>query len=293
MKKPLILSSLVLLSAACQQTTTATRPVTTAPVAAAAPAAVAPRQPAAPTPTLPLNAEAQAFLAKYDVGKLLLRDDGPFNGFLGSDHYRVEVMFTEVVKDEHAPNVYRVRGKSRFKKVVTPLSGSFTITELRDQPKATEEEQQSVRVFYSNEENAYSVLGTFELREDSSAHGAGVFAGRAVIDFSVGQSGLLAVHDQSPRSPAQDAGILLKGQWTSYATHKSQPVALAYYIWAYGESVLKNFNVGERGPEINPKYAKLGWNEFWDQEEWWAEPGTVTIHATRTILLNPPDLTKE
>lgn len=33
---------------------------------------------------------------------------------------------------------------------------------------------------------------------------------------------------------------------------------------------LKSLRLGDRSEEINPNLAKLGWNEAWENDEWWA-----------------------
>ncbi len=50
-----------------------------------------------------------------------------YNGFYGPDHYRIEMFFGSVEKDESRPNVYRITGKSRFKKNITPFTGEIII----------------------------------------------------------------------------------------------------------------------------------------------------------------------
>ena len=37
----------------------------------------------------------------------------------------------------------------------------------------------------------------------------------------------------------------------------------------FANDILKDFSYGEREIEINPKYRKLGWADFWQSEEWW------------------------
>jgi hypothetical protein len=40
---------------------------------------------------------------------------------------------------------------------------------------------------------------------------------------------------------------------------------------AVTHQVMKRFDIGERGSHINPKYARVGWNSFWENKEWWAD----------------------
>jgi hypothetical protein len=264
---------------ACQQPAakeaSAAAAVSAAPVPAKVEAAVA-----APVPPAP---EMQEFLKNYDVGKLLLRDDGPLNGFMGADHYRVELFFSEVSRDTSTTNRYWVRGKSRYKKTVTPLTGYITLDQVQDQPTPPKSKASRSAAREQNP-SAYSALGEFQLREDSVQRGAGLFAGQVVIDFVVAGNGELRIESLTPQTPSRDAGIKLEGTWTSYATARKKPVVLAYYLWNYGDSVLKNFNVGERGPEVNPKYVHLGWDDYWENNEWWVEPGAITARAATDSL---------
>jgi hypothetical protein len=35
--------------------------------------------------------------------------------------------------------------------------------------------------------------------------------------------------------------------------------------------IVPDFNIGERGFMLNPKYAHLGWDKYWQNDEWWAD----------------------
>lgn len=77
---------------------------------------------------------------------------------------------------------------------------------------------------------------------------------------------------------------MLEGTWTSYVTGQEKPLVCVSDIFSFGGSVLKNFDVGERGPEINPKYARLGWNEVWENDEWWVEADSSAIQLKAASL---------
>jgi len=40
-------------------------------------------------------------------------------------------------------------------------------------------------------------------------------------------------------------------------------------LFRFANDILQDFSYGEREIEINPKYRNLGWDNFWDGEEWW------------------------
>jgi hypothetical protein len=53
-------------------------------------------------------------------------------------------------------------------------------------------------------------------------------------------------------------------------------------IFYFQQDIFRDFIIGERDMDFNPKYAKLGWNSYWENEEWWAEPGKVTAKEAET-----------
>ncbi|UOQ71238.1 hypothetical protein [Hymenobacter cellulosilyticus] len=53
------------------------------------------------------------------------------------------------------------------------------------------------------------------------------------------------------------------------------------------DELLGDFNVGGRIVEVNPKYARYGWNEYYENEEWW-----TTAPANPTKNPRPVDFLK-
>ena len=66
-------------------------------------------------------------------------------------------------------------------------------------------------------------------------------------------------------------GLLFRGTQTSNKTGKSQPVAFANFYGAVVPNALRELGLGDRGDEVNPNMARLGWNEAWENDEWWAK----------------------
>ncbi|RAK70388.1 hypothetical protein [Hymenobacter edaphi] len=274
------------LLAACQHATETETPTTAAPVTAVNHAVdqakPAPEAPAAPA----LPAEQLAVLRELDLAPLLLpasyEDEGgpqagqAMNGFFGSDHYRIEFVFTRVERDAHNPALYHIRGKDRYKKRVSPLEGTIELTQLRPLKPLKD---------YPNSDMtaAYAGTGRFELREGAEGNGSGVFRGKFAVDFGRGseQKLELATWGFTEESmAARRAGSRFEGQWISNQTRKTKPVLWAdgNGLFAIAQDVFADFNVGERGPEINEKYARLGWNTYWENDEWWAEtPKIATV----------------
>ncbi|UOR06523.1 hypothetical protein MUN82_05365 [Hymenobacter aerilatus] len=289
MKQNLLLFSgaLLLILGACKQQPTAT-------ITAAVPAEAVATIAAPELDTMHVAAaqsrtpEMREFLAKHDVASLLQKEEDShevMNGFYGPDHYRVEFAMLSVVRDTKNPDLLHVRGKDRFKGAVTPFEGEIYLTKLQAQPLLTAEELAAIHEHgfdWENDPSAQSILGTFTLREDSNLKGAGVITGEVAIDFRKDENGQLILSAQGTHSPSEQGNVKFEGIWTSNTTHKKQPVVWVSNIFSYGPQIFKEFVIGERDPDFNPKYAKLGWDTYWENDEWWAEPGT-----TITAQMNP------
>lgn len=266
---------------ACQRTTETETPVAAAPVQAPSTGATAT---AAAAPGL--SDEQLTVLRETDLAPLLqpasyTDEDGnrsagqAMSGFFGPEHRRIEFVFTRVQRDAQNPALYHIQGLDRYKKRVLPLTGTIELQQLAPlQPLEKSPNELT---------GAYAATGRFELREGGTGSGNGVFRGQVALDFGGGQARKpeLATWGFTPESmAARGAGSRFEGQWTSNQTGQQKAV-----LWADGaglftiaQEVFADFKVGERGPEINEKYAKLGWSDYWENDEWWTEsPKTVSL----------------
>lgn len=184
------------------------------------------------------------------------------NGFFGADRYRIELVTTRVQRDPQQPGRYQVWGKNRFKGRVTPFTGTlfFTKAAVGTGP-SSDWDASNVPV--------YTATGTYELREDPTRPGAGTFKGTIAADFTAKASGEISEY-YGDKDLTKGAGVLYDGTWTS-AAGETKPAVWVANIWSYhGPQVFQNFIVGERSQHFNAKYAKLGWNNYWSNDEWWA-----------------------
>jgi hypothetical protein len=232
-----------------------------------------------------LTAEMDTFLQTYNLAELWRPADDALirsmDGFLGADHHRVEIVLLSVQKDTLQPAVYHVSGQDRFRGRVTPFSGTITVQGVQDLGV-------DVREFMDEKSNAkgYTATGTYVFNEDSASKGAGTFTGKVAVDFTLDPNladGLALFGLTIPAtaaSPTRGTGSLFEGTWRSYQTNEQKPTTWAYNFLSVASEVLQDFNIGERDVTINPKYAKLGWDEYWTNEEWWAETGTATASAS-------------
>ena len=222
-----------------------------------------------------LDAFALADLCKKHRLDSLFCSEGnwPVNGFYGADRYRIEFLFTEMKQDEQDPTLFYIKGKNRHKKVITLFEGKMKLNQLRTfkDPNLDVEEVGNMHV----QEN-YAAEGLFELNEmDKTNPYSGFFKGSVKMEFSINDDGQANLWYYSTGLPSGGAGYRFDGNWTSYTKPDMvQPVIWAADIFRIGNDILKDFSVGERDVEINEAYRNLGWDNFWENDEWWTEVKT-------------------
>ncbi len=207
----------------------------------------------------------------------------PFNGFYGPDNYRIEFFISSIHTDTANPQLIGISGKSKYKNNITPFSGIVTIDSLfgyRDLTYDYREyieyvEDDSTQKFEGDTTiGTYHARGTFIINEDSAIAGTGVYKGAFYMDFlpeyydgELTGSRLWYNTDNDSRR----AGFIFEGNWTSYRNSEQKPVIFASDLFMFANSILEDFSYGEREIEINEKYRHLGWDNYWEADEWWAD----------------------
>lgn len=213
-------------------------------------------------------------LSAIDLSKLFASSNpeelfsNRFDGLYGKDNYRIEIYFAEATKDENNPTLYHIKGKNRFKKTITPFEGIITIDSLIafEDPNidTLNYDQESIK-----HKVLYSAVGKFMLKEDSTAKGSGVFSGKITMDFLVRNDNSLDLWYFSPQTQSKASGFRFIGEWQSYQTKAIKSVIWAKDLFSFANEIIKDFSIGERDVEINPKYRHLGWDNYWEMDEWW------------------------
>jgi hypothetical protein len=220
-----------------------------------------------------LSAEAMtAFLTQHNLDSLFVEENNyPDNGFYGDDRYRIEFIFTEVKRDEKDPSVYHVKGKNRHKKTVTAFEGTLSFAKLST---FIDPNIDTAEVGEMGLSKLYAAEGTFVFdEEDKTSPYSGQFKGSFKTEFSFRQD-----NDKpelwyfSEGLPSMGAGYRFDGTWTSFTKPDIvKPVIWAADIFRFANDILKDFSIGERDVEINEQYRSIGWDNFWENEEWWSE----------------------
>lgn len=219
--------------------------------------------------------EIEELLSKNDIRPLFIQDQiyGPLNGFYGPDNYRIEFVILNMQQDKSQPNKYFISGKNRHKKVVSNFEGSFTIDHVYQvaDPNIKDTVFEVEDYTYDNYDQMYACTGIFELKEDSTQPYSGIFSGKMALDFGVKEDGQPELWFWSNKTPARSSGFLFEGNWMGYGSTKSKPFLFSKDLFMFANEILKDFSIGEREVEVNPKYRKLGWDNFWEMDEWWVE----------------------
>jgi hypothetical protein len=227
---------------------------------------------AAPGAVLP-NAVRTALLARTNLGRLWQHNpqNGPedvLNGCFGYDGRRLEFVFLTVQPDTKNPGRYLVAGKFRCYGDVTPFRGSVELQQVQRLPAG-------VAVYESASSEAstaptYCATGGFILQATSHHGLGGQFTGRIALDFQLTPSRRAVLMESTANPTTRNGGLLFDGAWADSPASETVPA-----VWKQGvavtRQVLSRFEIGHRDVEINPKYARVGWNTFWKNEEWWVE----------------------
>lgn len=222
-------------------------------------------------------------LRQMDLAPLLLYEFYPDNteirpmeGFYGTDHYRLSLVLTRVQRDSLQPNVFHVQGKTRYKQAVEDVTGDITVAQLADYYNQDILASRALdSLGNAPAARAYSALLNFSLR--SRQQPARCLQGVGGLDFYIDELGKMEVVGSpdgitaDPAAPGKGAGLLIRGQWLNGPATPTGPFVLSRNVFVSAADLFDDFGVGDRGGEINPKYAKLGWDKYWENDEWWAE----------------------
>ncbi|MCB2408632.1 hypothetical protein [Hymenobacter lucidus] len=209
--------------------------------------------------------ERETLLRRYDIASLwLLRPESPVqNGFVGLQHQRLEVVFKRVRQNEQQPGLFHVQGLMRLRHQITPLRGTIHLQQIR---------RYGHRGYNNSQQPVYTAVGQFAFW--SGAEKKKILSGTTAIDFSASPEKGCALHSDYASIARNSRLFAFEGYYEQAG--KRQEALWAAELVLIGNEVLGDFTVGGRAVDINPKYARYGWNEYYDPEEWWDE-NKVTV----------------
>jgi hypothetical protein len=279
--------------AACQPQaaqTTAVAPAALVASDATRPGAVAkaaPRLPVLFAPADTLALPQREVLQTHDLSRLWqnaeeaegLYPNPSFEGIFGPDDYRFGMVFNEVTRDPADPARYLVRGKCNYHKSknIRSFSGTLTVRRLVDLKYPGFLRSVSYPdVADTLQGRLYTAHAQLQLRETPQAN-SGIFEGEVVLDFYVipGQpANYVYVHGHEgyeDQLPTRGGKLLVRGKRLNVTTGQVKSFLVGPELGAIAPYIFKDFMLDERMGQVNPKYAKLGWNEYWQNDEWWAD----------------------
>jgi hypothetical protein len=226
--------------------------------------------------------EADKLLAEFDLTPTIFNKDqldqyfNRHDGFFGKSNYRIEVYWSQVVKDSLQPNLYHLTGKTKFKENINSYKGTITIDSIYKfkDPNIAERYYEEGALM---NDNLYEFIGKIELNEDSAQYGSGSFKGKIAIDFAKKDKTETFLWFYTPETKTKGSGFKAEGTWTSYTSKSQKQFVFAKDLFVFANSILADFSYGEREVEINPKYRHLGWQNFWDMKEWWHDEPAVAV----------------
>jgi hypothetical protein len=194
----------------------------------------------------------------------------PHNGFYGEDRYRIEYLFESAKRDDKDPTLIHVKGRNRYKKTITPFAGTIRITQISE---FTDPNLDTSEVSGMHVRALYAAQGEFELKEDAIGNTSGVFKGKLKMEFFTRDDEYPTdLWFYSEQLPSGGGGYRMDGTWTSYTNPSLvKPVIMGHDFFRIANGILKDFSMGEREVEINEKYRSLGWETYWENDEWWHE----------------------
>jgi hypothetical protein len=194
---------------------------------------------------------------EYDFGPLW-QTSWDF-GYIGTNFQRMYITFERVKKISNTE--YSVKGFSQVKQNVCRFTGTIKNIEY-NQLKTFLEECDGNERFLSVENQGF-ILADFVMNEDETQKGSGVFLGNLMMKWRILSNGELNVSLFD--NCLFDESYLFLGEWISYKTNASKPVAWGGEIpYPFGRGV---FYDGDGDICINPKYVNNGWEEFYSCSE--------------------------
>lgn len=240
-----------------------------------------------------LTPRTRATLRRVDLSSLLLAPQpgktgeyqSALDGFFGKNPQRLSLAIVKATRDSLQPSIYHIIGKTRYEKQIANFEGSIQLTKLADyydqgillvQQEATFLQDTITGKGNIVNAKAYSATASFNFT-NSSLPNSYLLAGQALLDFWVTDGGKTGIIYPAfaglilDKTPTKGSGLLLKGTWRNGTTNLQNPFLVSRNIFLLSPDIIQEFGIGDRGSEVNPKYAKLGWNTYWENDEWWAD----------------------
>jgi hypothetical protein len=238
-----------------------------------------------------LTPEMRATLQQVNLSKLFLAPDSQsegfkmaLDGFFGTNPQRLSLAILQASRDSLRPELIHIVGKVRRQKQITDFTGSICLSHLSDYFDQGFLLSQGEKAFVQDttkdggpitNARAYSASATF--RFVGVSPDACILTGQALLDFWLmdnGKVGMMYTPGQGiilEKAPTKGSGLVLSGNWQEPVGKTLRPFLVSRSIFLLSPGFIKDFGIGDRNSQVNPKYAKMGWSTYWENDEWWAD----------------------
>jgi hypothetical protein len=97
-----------------------------------------------------------------------------------------------------------------------------------------------------------------------------------MLDFFLTARGKVELAVSEPfsdvsKNPSKGSGLLFQGVWLDNKTGKSKAASWSSNFLMIVPEALEKIGLGSRADTIYPELAKFGWNDWYENDEWWAK----------------------
>jgi hypothetical protein len=226
-------------------------------------------------------------LRQVDLSPLLLAPLPGFtaalDGFFGTNPQRLSLAILQASRDSLHPEIIHVIGKVRNQKQVTDFAGEIrwnSLADYYDQSLLLSQGEdgfiQDTTSEAGNITNARAYAAAATFRFVGRAPAAYTLTGQIALDFWLMDNGKIgAMHTPGEgivleKATTKGSGFVLSGNWNEAKASTNRPFVVSRDVFLLSPGLIKDFGIGDRGAQVNPKYAKMGWSTYWENDEWWA-----------------------
>lgn len=193
--------------------------------------------------------------------KNLFKTANPVFGFYGEDRYKIDYYIASTKVDPSKPFRILITGQTKYKKNIRDIQGYFDVEAVAINTNDSGGAQLNIN---------YCVKGKFHFDETNEAKPVGFYDGEWIADVSEIENEIHELEFGIPDKPfALGNELLLSGHWQNGTKEISKPLCFSQNIIAVGADIFKAFTYGERDVSLNEAFASKGWNDYYENNEWW------------------------
>lgn len=193
--------------------------------------------------------------------KNLFKSQTSISGFYGKDKYKIDYHISSTKVNPSQPSRILISGLTKYKKNIRSIHGYFEMDAAAINSKDKGDDQLNTN---------YCVKGHFHFDETFGEKNVGTYDGTWIADISEIDNDIHSLEFTIPENSfAFENLLLLSGNWQNANKDMTKQLCFSQNISAVGADIFKAFSYGDRDVSINEAFASKGWNEYYENEEWW------------------------